>query len=237
MMTHLDPERITLNRPALLQSPPEVADDCCANVGAAHLRDAGWIRAARNARLLAWASLVWMTVEGVLGLVAGLADGSIALVGWALGSVIEGLASVIVIWRFTGSRTTSSTSETRAQRAVAVSFFLLAPYVAVEAMRELVFGHTESPGALGMAVTAASLLLMPALGVAKRRLAIRLGSPATAGEAMQNFLCAAQAGVVLVGLAASAAFGWSWLDPVVALLLAGWAIREGVRAWRGEECC
>ena len=92
-------------------------------------RDARWLRAARQAKALAWFSLAWMTGEGVLGLIAGITANSISLIGWALGSVIEGLASIIVIWRFTGSRTVSETSERRAQRAVAVSFFLLAPYI------------------------------------------------------------------------------------------------------------
>src|SRR5437764_2452083 len=98
-------------------------------------RDAAWMRAARLARWLAWASLFWMTVEGAVGLAAGLTAGSIALVGWALSSAVEGLASVIVIWRFTGSRTLSETAEGRAVKAVAISFWLLAPYIAVESVR------------------------------------------------------------------------------------------------------
>lgn len=199
--------------------------------------DAAWLSAAGYARVLSWVSLVWMTGEGVLGLIAAVQDQSIALLGWALGSVIEGLASVIVIWRFTGARTHSETSEARAQRAVAVSFLLLAPYIAIEAIRDLVAGHTANPGLLGIVVTAASLLLMPALGGAKRRLATQLGSRATAGEGMQNLLCAAQAGAVLIGLATTAVLGWFWLDPVVALLLALWAIREARTAWRGQDCC
>jgi hypothetical protein len=92
-------------------------------------RDARWLQAASQAKALAWFSLAWMTGEGVLGLIAGITANSISLIGWALGSVIEGLASIIVIWRFTGARTVSETSERRAQRAVAVSFFLLAPYI------------------------------------------------------------------------------------------------------------
>jgi divalent metal cation (Fe/Co/Zn/Cd) transporter len=189
------------------------------------------------ARRLSWFSLAWMTAEGALGLAAGVDNGSISLVAWALGSVIEGLASVIVIWRFTGSRLASEGAERRAQQAVAVSFLLLAPYVAAEAAWDLVSGHRASASALGLAVTAASLVLMPALGYAKRRLGARLDSGATAGEGTQNLLCAAQAGAVLAGLAATAAWGWSWLDPAVALLLAGWAVREGISAWRGDNCC
>src|SRR5438128_12507479 len=143
-------------------------------------RDANWLRAAQWARWLAWASLAWMTVEGALGLVAGFQANSIALVGWALSSVVEGLASVIVIWRFTGARTLSETAEGRAQKAVAISFWLLAPYVAIESIRNLVTQERPETSVLGVALTATSLVLMPALGIAKKRLGARLGSGATA---------------------------------------------------------
>jgi divalent metal cation (Fe/Co/Zn/Cd) transporter len=200
-------------------------------------RDERWLRAARRVRLLSWLSLVWMTAEGALGILAGAAAGSIALVGWGLGSAIEGLAAVIVIWRFTGTRTHSDTSERRAERAVAVSFFLLAPYIAVEAVRSLVGGEHPDTSTLGIAVTASSVVLMPALGIAKRRLGERLGSGATAGEGTQNLLCAAQGAAVLLGLAVNAAVGAWWLDGVIALGLAAFAIKEGREAWRGEGCC
>ena len=91
---------------------------------------------ARRARTLSWVSLIWMSAEGITGLIAGVQAQSISLLAWALGSVIEGLASVIVIWRFTGTRTMSETAESRAQQAVAVSFFLLAPYITLEAVRD-----------------------------------------------------------------------------------------------------
>jgi divalent metal cation (Fe/Co/Zn/Cd) transporter len=208
---------------------------CCTPTEAA--RDVGWVQAARHAKALAWFSLAWMTGEGVLGLVAGIATNSISLIGWALGSVIEGLASIIVIWRFTGTRTVSETSERHAQRAVAISFFLLAPYIGVESIRDLGSGHQITPSVLAVLVPTASLLVMPLLGRAKQRLGERLDSGATTGEGIQNYMCAAQAGAVLLGLGASAAFGWTWLDPVVGLVLAGWAVYEGVEAWRGEDCC
>jgi divalent metal cation (Fe/Co/Zn/Cd) transporter len=197
----------------------------------------GWQRAARRARWLSWFSLLWMTGEGVIGLIAGLQAASISLAGWALGSEIEGLASVIVIWRFTGSRTLSETAEGRAQKAVAVSFFLLAPYIAVQAVRDLLSGHHAGESVLGIIVTAASLVVMPILGLAKQRLGQRLNSGAIKGEGLQNLICASQAGAVLIGLAATAALGWSWVDPTIGLLLAGWAIREGIEAWHGEDCC
>jgi divalent metal cation (Fe/Co/Zn/Cd) transporter len=200
-------------------------------------RDERWHRAARQARLLSWISLGWMTLEGALGILAGAVAGSIALVGWGIGSAIEGLAAVIVIWRFTGTRTHSATSERRAERAVAVSFFLLAPYIAVEAVRSLAGAVHPETSVLGIVVTSTSLVLMPALGLAKRRLGEQLGSGATAGEGTQNLLCAAQAGAVLVGLAANAAVGAWWLDAVIALGLAAVAVREGREAWRGETCC
>jgi divalent metal cation (Fe/Co/Zn/Cd) transporter len=203
----------------------------------APVQDGPWLRAARRARLLSWLSLAWMTAEGAVGLLAGARAGSIALVGWGVGSAIEGLAASIVIWRFTGSRTHSATSERRAQRAVAVSFLLLAPYVAVEAIHALATSEHPSTSWLGIAVTASSVLLMPVLGVAKHRLGRQLDSGATAGEGTQNLICAGQGLAVLLGLGANAAVGAWWLDGAIALGLAGLAVHEGIQAWRGEGCC
>ena len=193
--------------------------------------------AVRTVLWLSGASLAWMTAEGALGLYAGVRANSLSLVGWALGSVIEGLASVIVIWRFTGRRRLSEHAERRAQQGVAVSFWLLAPYLAVQAFRDLLGAHQVSTTALGVAVTGSSLLVMPGLGLAKRRLAVRVGSAATAGEGTQNLLCAAQALAVLLGLGVHGVTGANWVDPAVALLLGGWAVREGRVAWRGGDCC
>jgi divalent metal cation (Fe/Co/Zn/Cd) transporter len=219
-------------------------DACCApghscpRPGMSAARDAGWYRAARAARWLAWASLAWMCAEGAVGLWQGLAAGSIALTGWALGSAVEGLASVIVIWRFTGTRTLSESAEYRARRAVAVSFFLLAPYVAAVSVRDLAVGHHAGTTAIGIALTAVALAGMPMLGRAKHKLATRLGSAATAGEGTQNYLCAAQAAAVLIGLAVTAAWpaGW-WADPVIGLGIAALAVLEGIQSWRGGDCC
>lgn len=199
-------------------------------------RDAGWLRDARRARLLSWFSLLWMTIEGAVGVVAGLVAGSAALLGFGLDSAIEGLASVIVIWRFTGSRTHSETSERRAQQLVAVSFFLLAPYIAQEGLRDLIGGHHPETSWVGIGLSVGSIVIMPLLGRAKQRLGRRLGSSATAGEGTQNMLCAYMAAGVLAGLVVNAAFGWWWLDPVVALGIAALAVHEGVEAWRGEVC-
>jgi divalent metal cation (Fe/Co/Zn/Cd) transporter len=196
-----------------------------------------WMRAARWAKALSWMSLIWMSVEGAVGMAAGIAASSIALIGWALSSVVEGLASAIVIWRFTGSRALSESAERRAEQAVAVSFWLLAPYIAIEAVAKLIGGRPAQTTVLGIALTATSVVFMPVLGIAKHRLSARLNSGATAGEGTQNLLCAYLAGAVLVGLSVNSLFGWWWLDPLIALTAAGVAVREGREAWHGHDCC
>jgi divalent metal cation (Fe/Co/Zn/Cd) transporter len=195
-----------------------------------------WERGARRARMLSWASLAWLGFEGVATVIAGALAGSIALVANGLDSGIEALASMIIIWRFSGSRTLSASSERRAQMLVAASFFLLAPYVAFEASRALAFGHHAETTWLGVGLSLGTLCVCPWLGRAKLRLGERLGSPATAGEGRQNLICAYLASAVLVGLLANTLFGLWWLDPVVALGIAALAVREGRRAWRGESC-
>jgi divalent metal cation (Fe/Co/Zn/Cd) transporter len=179
-----------------------------------------------------------MAAEGVIGLIAGFAAGSIALIGWALGSAIEGLASVIVVWRFTGSRTLSETAERRAQQGVAVSFWLLAPFITVEAVHNLASHNHVAASALGIALTASSVAIMPVLGITKRRLGHRLDSAATAGEGIQNLMCAAQAAAVLVSLALVAVWPGAWpIDPVIALGIAAWSVWQGRQSWRGAGCC
>ena len=178
-----------------------------------------------------------MTVEGAVAIIAGLVAGSAALIGFGLDSVIEGFASVVIIWRFTGARKLSEAVERRAQKLVAVQFFVLAPYVGFESVRTLAGGDHPDVSWVGIALAAGSAAVMPYLGVAKQRLADALGSPATKGEGRQNMLCAYLAGALLVGLLGNALLGAWWLDPVVGLLIAGLALEEGVEAWRGEGCC
>jgi divalent metal cation (Fe/Co/Zn/Cd) transporter len=194
-------------------------------------------RLAGRVKLLSWLSLAWMTVEGVVAIAAGIVAGSVALIGFGLDSAIEGLASVIIIWRFTGNRMFSHAAEQRAQRLVAVQFFLLAPYVGFESIRALVGGPHAAVSHVGIALAIGSVILMPMLGIAKQRLANQLGSAATAGEGRQNMLCAYLAGALLVGLLGNALAGAWWLDPTVGLLIAAVALREGLEAWRGEGCC
>ena len=192
---------------------------------------------ARRVRLLSWLSLGWMTIEGAVAIIAGIVASSIALVGFGLDSVIEGLASVIIIWRFTGSRTFSHAAEERAQKLVAIQFFILAPYVAFEATRSLIGGHQPDASWVGVALAAGSVVIMPVLAIAKQRLARQMGSAATAGEGRQNMLCAYLAGALLIGLLGNALLGAWWLDPAVGLLIAALAVHEGREAWRGEGCC
>jgi divalent metal cation (Fe/Co/Zn/Cd) transporter len=196
-----------------------------------------WLRLARLARLLSWASLVIIAAEGIVGIGAGIAAGSIALIGFGIDSVIEGFASLVIVWRFSGSRLTSHTAELRAQRLVAAQFFILAPYITIEAIRDLFGGHHAEVSYVGIGLAVVSLISMPLLGRAKQRIGRRMGSVATTGEGAQNILCAYMAAALLVGLGANALFGLWWLDPVAGLVIAGLAIREGIEAWRGESCC
>jgi divalent metal cation (Fe/Co/Zn/Cd) transporter len=193
-------------------------------------------RLIRRAKALSWLSLAWMTIEGTVAIAAALVAGSVALLGFGIDSAIEGLAAVIVIWRFTGARRLSEAAEQQAQKAVAISFFLLAPYIAQDAVRTLIAGEHPSTTWVGIGLSVSSIVVMPVLSRAKQRIGERLGSGATAGEGAQNLLCAYMAAGVLVGLGANAAFGWWWLDPVIALVIAAIAVREGREAWAGEGC-
>jgi divalent metal cation (Fe/Co/Zn/Cd) transporter len=196
-----------------------------------------WLEAAAKARLLSWISLVWMSLEGGIAITAGIVAGSVALIGFGIDSFIEGLASVVIIWRFSSSRMHSALAETRAQKLVAAQFFLLAPYVAYEAIMALVNAQHPEVSAIGLALTASSVVGMPLLGLAKQRVARTLSSQATHGEGTQNLLCAYLAAAVFLGLAGNALFGWWWLDPIAALVIAAVALREGVQTWNGQGCC
>jgi divalent metal cation (Fe/Co/Zn/Cd) transporter len=201
-------------------------------------RDQAWMTAAKRARQLSWASLVWMTIEGVVGLLAGFEANSLSLLIWAASSFVEGLASVTIIWRFTGSRMHSATSERTAQRWVAGSFLLLVPYFLYESFSKLISGSDAHANAVGIAVTSSAIVLMPLLGWAKLRLAKRLDSEATAGEGVQNLMCAAQAAAALIALIGAGA-GLQILDPIAAFIVSAIAVKECTALWRGEadDCC
>lgn len=215
---------------ALRERPP------AGQPGSSPVRSAEWLRAARQARLLSWLSLAWMGTEGVVGIATGVVAGSIALTGFGINAFVEGFASLVIVWRFTGTRLHSERAETTAHRIVAVQFFLLAPYVAYEALTKLWRGEHPDTSWIGIAVVTTSAVGMPLLGRAKQRLARQLGSGATHGEGTQNVLCGYLAIAVLAGLLGNTLFGWWWLDPIAALAIAGLAVGEGLRSWRGESC-
>jgi divalent metal cation (Fe/Co/Zn/Cd) transporter len=177
-----------------------------------------------------------MTTEGVIGTVAGVMANSIALIGYGLDSTITGVASLIIIWRFTGDRVDSDDAERRAQKIVAITFFLLAPYIIAAATHHLVTGSQAQASWIGIWLAVVSVTLMPIFGRAKKRLGNRLGSSATTGEGTQNILCAYLSLAILIGLGANAVLGLWWADPLVALIVATVALRTGVRTWRGETC-
>jgi divalent metal cation (Fe/Co/Zn/Cd) transporter len=178
-----------------------------------------------------------MAVEGGVAIAAGIVAGSVALIGFGLDSVIEGFASLVIVWRFTGARIHSDAAERRAQKLVAIQFFVLAPYVAIESVRALAGGERPDESLVGIALAAGSVVIMPLLGRMKERLAAQLGSPATRGEGRQNMLCGYLAGALLIGLLGNALAGAWWLDPVVGFLIAAVAVQEGLEAWRGEDTC
>jgi divalent metal cation (Fe/Co/Zn/Cd) transporter len=178
-----------------------------------------------------------MTVEGAVAITAAILASSVALLGFGLDSAIEGLASIIVIWRFTGRRRLSLEAERQAEQLVAISFLLLAPYIAQDAVRTLIAAEHPRVSWVGIGLSISSMIVMPVLGRAKQRIGARLGSGATAGEGAQNMLCAYLAAGVLVGLALNAAFGLWLADPVVAIGIAALAIKEGIETWRGQGCC
>ncbi|MDQ6914935.1 MAG: cation transporter [Actinomycetota bacterium] len=196
-------------------------------------------RLVHRARALAWLGLGWHLVEAAIALGAGVLAGSVALVGFGADSLIEGGAGLVVLWLMAGERSTSRRSERVAQRLIAASFAVLAGYVGVQAVRDLVLGHHPGVSWVGVGLAVVTLATMPPLAAAKRRVGQRLGSAATTSESRQTLLCAYLSAGLLAGLLANAVAGWWWADPLVALGIGGVALREARAAWRGEarDCC
>jgi divalent metal cation (Fe/Co/Zn/Cd) transporter len=190
----------------------------------------------RRARLLAWVGLGWHVVEAAVALVAGVVAGSVALVGFGADSLIEAFAGVVVLWLMADARSASPRAERRAQQLIAASFAVLAAYIGIEAIRDLVGSHQPEGSWVGIGLAAVTLATMPPLAHAKRRVAEQLGSSATASESRQTMLCAYLSAALLVGLLANAVLGWWWADPLAALAIAGVAVREARDAWRDESC-
>ena len=191
------------------------------------------------ARRLAWGGNAWHLIEFAIAVGAGVAAGSIALVAFGVDSLIEFAAGLTIIWRFSGSRLGSATSERRAQQIIAGSYFLLAAYVAAESLRDLAGGNQPGVSWVGIGLAAFTAPTMPLLARAKRKVGHALGSAATVDEGGQNMICAYLSIALLVGLLANALVGWWWADPVAALVIAAVAAKEGVESWRGSsrDCC
>ena len=190
----------------------------------------------RQARWLAWGGIAWHFIEFGIAVGAGLAASSIALLGFGIDSLIEALAGFVVLWLFTGRRVNSPTAERRAQQMIAVSFYVLAAYIGIAAIRSLVGGHEPDVSWVGIGLAAFTAATMPLLAMAKRRIGHKLGSSAAVQEASQTQLCAYLSVALLVGLGANALLGWWWADPIAALAIAAVALREGRESWKGDSC-
>jgi divalent metal cation (Fe/Co/Zn/Cd) transporter len=188
----------------------------------------------RRAQLLAGASVGYNMLEAAVSVAAGAAASSAALVGFGLDSLVEVGSGLVILWQF--RHPVPETREKQALRLIAVSFFALAAYVTVDSVRTLTGAGEASPSTLGIAIAAASLLVMPFLSWAQRRTGRQLGSGSVVADSKQTLLCTYLSAVLLLGLLANALLGWSWADPVAALVIAGVAVREGIEAWRGETC-
>jgi divalent metal cation (Fe/Co/Zn/Cd) transporter len=199
--------------------------------------------AVRRARLLNVATIGWNSVEGVVAIAAGVAAGSVSLVGFGIDSVIEVSAAVILAWRLHQERNGGcmQAADARATKAIGASFAALAIYVAYGALGDLIDGNKPEASTVGVALAAVSLALMPALAMAKARLAPVLGSAAAKADAAQTNLCALLSAVVLVGVGANWAAGWWWADPIAGLGIAVIAGAEAVRTWQADSledtCC
>ena len=193
-------------------------------------------RLQRRARLLAWTGNAWHLIEFAIAIGAGIAAGSVALIGFGADSLIEGLAGFVIVWLFTGSRLQSSSAERRAQQLIAASYFVLAAYVMVASARDLFGGHEPGVSWVGIGLAAFTAPTMPLLARAKRNVGRKLNSSATVNEAGQNMICAYLSIALLIGLLANALAGWWWADPGAAVVIAGVAAKEGRESWRGDAC-
>jgi divalent metal cation (Fe/Co/Zn/Cd) transporter len=212
------------------------ADRCCTPATSSRAVDA--VRRSvlsRRVRLLVAATITYNVIEAVVALTAGTIASSTALIGFGLDSVIEVASAAAVAWQFAGAD--PEARERTALKVIAVSFFALAAYVTVESVRSLVGAESADHSTVGIVLAAVSLLVMPFLSHAQRRAGRELGSASAVADSKQTLLCTYLSGVLLVGLLLNSLFGWSWADPLVALVIAAVAVKEGREAWRGQHCC
>jgi divalent metal cation (Fe/Co/Zn/Cd) transporter len=188
----------------------------------------------RRSLRLGYATAGYNLVEGLVALIAGAAASSTALIGFGLDSFVEVSSALVVIWQFR-SRVPEA-RERLALRLIGVSFFALAAWIAVDALRHLLGPADAGPSPVGIGLAAVSLVVMPLLVWAKRRTGRELGSATVLADSVQTLLCTYLSGILLVGLLLNAWLGWSWADPAAALVIAVVAVREGAQAWRGEQC-
>ena len=192
----------------------------------------------RRIRLFVAATITYNVVEAVIALSAGVAASSTALIGFGLDSVIEVSSAAAVAWQF--SARTHALRESReriALRVTAVSFFALAAYIVVDSARAFVGKSEAEHSTVGIVLAAVSLAVMPILSFAQRRAGRQLGSSSAVADSKQTLLCTYLSAVLLIGLLANSLFGWTWADPVAALVIAAVAVKEGREAWKGDDCC
>jgi divalent metal cation (Fe/Co/Zn/Cd) transporter len=189
----------------------------------------------RRIRLLVGATIAYNVVEAVVALSAGARADSAALIGFGLDSVVEVGSAAAVAWQFAGRD--PEARERTALRVIAVAFFGLAAVVTVDAVRTLLGAAEPEHSTTGLVLAAVSLAVMPVLSAAQRRAGRELGSASAVADSRQTLLCTWLSAALLVGLALNSLFGWSWADPLAALVIAAVAVHEGREAWRGEACC
>ena len=188
----------------------------------------------RRIRFIVGFTSAYNVVEAVVAISAGAAASSVALIGFGLDSVVEVLSAAAVAWQFT--RTDPERWERPTLRVIAVAFFALAAYVTVSAMLALTGLVDAEHSTVGIVLAAVSLAVMPLASFLERRTGTELGSATAIADSKQTLLCAWLSAAVLLGLVLNSLVGWSWADPLAALVIAGFAVREGVEAWRGDAC-
>ena len=194
--------------------------------------------AVRRGRLLEYLTIVWNLLEGIISIGAGLLAGSIALIGFGFDSLIEVSSGAALLWRLhMDAPERREKAEATALKLVGISFILLAIYVAFDAIKSLVKGELPEASYLGIAIAALSLLVMPYLAKAKRRVAAMIQSRALQADSRQTDICAYLSAILLGGLLLNALFGWWWADPLAALIMVPIIAKEGIEALRGETCC
>lgn len=227
---------LSLAAPAKAVTEPDgCTDGCCAPTNTTAVTPDRRAVLSRRVRLLVAATITYNIIEAIIAITAGTIASSTALIGFGLDSVIEVASATAVAWQFSGKD--PEARERTALKIIAVSFFALAAYVTVESVRSLLGADAAAHSTVGIVLAAVSLLVMPFLSHAQRRAGRELGSASAVADSKQTLLCTYLSGVLLVGLLLNSLFGWSWADPVVALVIAAVAVKEGREAWRGEHCC